>query len=118
MNLNRMTELIWKVARSEEDALRQLDEGIFKCGERALAYLIGKEILKQKEQIFPEADHIRWEPEIELGNGGPTDLAFLKENDPVLVIEMKMHNTYSSYVRDIEKLNRRQTPGCEINVKS
>lgn len=78
--------------------------GIYFSPELYVAFCLGKDIAKNRQLIFGNTN-IEWQREIDLGNGGPTDIIF-KSNEHYTVIELKLRGTYESYKADIEKLKR------------
>ncbi len=99
-----IAELIYETAYSENAALHDLaNEGIFHMPELAFAYECGKAIIREKVAVFGDV-HAKWLREVNLGNGGPTDLVFELENGEKLAIEFKLRNTTKSYENDIIKL--------------
>src|SRR5690606_13089061 len=77
--------------------------GIFFAPELYLVFQIGKLLKTQEEKIFN--GNISWIRETNFGNGGPTDLIFLKENE-LFLFEFKIASTSHSYMTDVEKLKR------------
>lgn len=93
----------------EEEDLKNIDKGIFFAPELALAYLIGKSIFENRENIFNTSpDKVLWKREVNLKNGGPSDIIFevLDNSGSVTyyVIEVKLRDTVHAYQRDINKL--------------
>ena len=80
------------------------DTGIYFTPELYVAFCIGKDIAKHRVSIFGTND-IEWQREIDLGNGGPSDIIF-RNKEQLTVIELKLRGTYDSYKADIEKLKR------------
>ena len=78
--------------------------GVFFAPELYLAFCIGRDIYKDRVNIFGTED-IEWLREINLGNGGPSDIYF-KTGDSNIIVELKLRDTGYSYQADIEKLNR------------
>ncbi len=78
--------------------------GVYFSPELYVAFCIGREISKNRNEIFQQ-DEIEWIREIDLGNGGPSDIVF-KCEELLIVIELKLRGTYNSYKADIEKLRR------------
>jgi len=90
------------------------ETGIFFAPELFIAFLLGKEITKNQELIFNN-NNIIWDREIDLGNGGPSDIVLyqLINNERKLgaVFEFKLRDTIDAYKADIEKLLRLERPG-------
>jgi len=101
--LIKIAETIGKVAEQEDTELKEFNEGIFHMPELAFAYKCGKQIMKNSDMIFGDIKP-KWKREVDLGNGGPTDLVFEFDNDRKIAIEFKMRDTRHSYKRDLEKL--------------
>jgi hypothetical protein len=78
--------------------------GVFFAPELYVAFCIGKEIYKNRNQIFKN-DEVKWARETNLGNGGPSDICF-KVDDKNVVIELKLRSTTEAYESDIQKLSR------------
>ena len=104
-----MTDNLFKTIQT---TIRQIDEelkesngtGIYFSPELFVAFCLGREISKNRGEIFP-SDKVEWLREINLGNGGPSDIVF-KNEGLFTVIELKLRGTYDSYKADIEKLKR------------
>jgi len=71
--------------------------------ELAFAYACGKAIMENKHEIFGD-DIPCWQREVDLKNGGPTDLIFGYENKERIAIEFKLRDTHDAYINDLEKL--------------
>lgn len=80
------------------------EKGIFFAPELYTAFCIGRDIYKDRLNIFGTHD-IEWLREFNLGNGGPSDIVFKNTNYHV-VLELKLRNTGYSYQADIEKLKK------------
>ena len=82
MNISeKIAETIFCVAEKENALLRNLaNDGIFFMPELAFAYECGKAIMSRSKDIF-ETQSPKWIREIDIGNGGPTDLLFELPND-------------------------------------
>lgn len=79
--------------------------GIFKMPELAFVYECGKRIMMNAENIF--GDNIpKWRRELNLGNGGPTDLVFSFTNGSEIAIEFKMVDKLQNYKNDLNKLSK------------
>lgn len=106
------TELFETVKSTINEIENNLHEsnktGVFFSPELYVAFCIGKDIAKRRELIFGTTN-IEWQREIDLGNGGPSDIIF-KNNENYTVIELKLRGTYDSYKADIEKLKRLKIP--------
>lgn len=104
--LEKILEKIETVAIEEEKELSSIgkDCGIFDMPELAFAYVCGKSIMKKCKDVFGQDDVI-WQREIDLGNGGPTDLVFrLQHMNRLIAIEFKMRDKIDKYLQDVEKL--------------
>jgi len=101
--LIEIAQLIGSVAEQEERDLKMLGEGIFHMPELAFAYKCGKKIMQDSEKIFGSMKP-KWVREVDLGNGGPTDLLFEFDNGKRIAIEFKMRDKSISYERDLQKL--------------
>jgi hypothetical protein len=98
-----LAEQILATVLKEEEALRQMGEGVYFMPELALSYLVGKNTalaLKQK----PEFDSVVWQREVSVGGSGPCDLVFTRAGQPFCIVEFKMVNTDDAYKSDIQKL--------------
>lgn len=73
--------------------------------ELAFAYACGKEIMSDALNVFGGKKPI-WMREVDLGNGGPTDLVIKLENSKDIAIEFKLRDTADAYISDLEKLNK------------
>ncbi len=78
------------------------DTGVFFAPELYIAFCIGRDIYKNRLNIFGTQD-IKWLRETNLGNGGLSDISF-KTADNHVVIELKLRDTRYAYQADIEKL--------------
>ncbi len=114
LDLKKLAECICKVAEEENNELLEITEnpsnatiGLFHMPELAFAYECGKHIMLNAKEIF--GDNVpKWEREINLGNGGPTDLVFIFGDGQKIAIEFKMRDTIDSYKSDITKLSNIQ----------
>lgn len=102
-------EAIKYTVLAEEEDLKQIEKGIFFAPELALAYSIGKTIYRDREKIFNQpSNKILWRREINLNNGGPSDIIFEVEYESgethFFVIELKLRDTVDAYQKDIDKL--------------
>lgn len=102
---SKLFETILEVARKENEYLTQhFGKGIFFVPELAFAYLCGKSIIINQTSIFGNAEY-SWIREKEYKKYGFADLVLEpKNNDPEIVIEFKMDDTFHSYLKDVEKL--------------
>lgn len=111
--IERISQKIVEVARKENSRLLNIasfnnpEVGIFQMPELAFAYLCGKEIMLSSKEIFGE-DIPKWERELNLGNGGPTDLLFTFKDGGRIAIEFKMRDTGDAYIGDVDKLSNIQ----------
>ncbi len=104
--LTKILQVIERVARDEqaELAFTGAGEGIFGMPELAFAYDCGKAIMLKRGDIFGDLDVI-WERELNLKNGGPTDLVFkLHKENRLIAIEFKLRDKKDAYLRDVNKL--------------
>lgn len=97
------------VLRIENDLKSVNSTGIFFAPELYLAFEVGKELYKKRIHIFGDND-IEWVRELNLGNGGPSDLILQSEND-TYVFEFKIADKWNSYERDIAKLKALKNSG-------
>ena len=104
MDIDELAKTICKVAENEDNILSELaGEGIFHMPELAFAYDCGKAIIEKSSKIFG-TNKVKWNREIDLGNGGPTDLVLTINNSYRVAIEFKMRDTSTAYENDIKKL--------------
>jgi len=104
--LKKIAETIGDVAVTEDAELRRIAyEGIFFMPELAFAYACGKAIMENKHEIFGD-DIPCWQREVDLKNGGPTDLVFEYENKERIAIEFKLRDTHDAYIKDLNKLDK------------
>ncbi len=104
-------DAIKEAVQTQKNELEIISKGIFFAPELVLAFSIGKVIYRDRANIFnAPADKINWKREINLNNGGPSDIVFEVENSSEItqsyVIELKLRNTFDSYQADIDKLIR------------
>ena len=95
------------VLKIEEELLHINKTGVFFAPELYIAFCVGKDIMQNQQQIF-NTTNVKWCREIDLNNGGITDIMFEIGNKQI-VIEVKIRDDIHSYKRDIEKLNRLKT---------
>ncbi|KFZ37103.1 hypothetical protein HR45_12785 [Shewanella mangrovi] len=113
MDLERIAEIIYETAEQEDKELLEIaNEGIFHMPELAFVYQCGKSIKKDANRIFGH-DDVKWIRELDLKNGGPTDLVFENRDDETLAIEFKMRATDTAYQNDIMKLCRIERPNTK-----
>ncbi len=107
MNISeKIAETIFCVAEKENALLSNLaNDGIFFMPELAFAYECGKAIMSRSKDIFGTQSP-KWIREIDIGNGGPTDLLFELPNEERIAIEFKIRDTSTSYKSDVNKLAR------------
>jgi len=105
---------IVEVAKKENKELMQIADnnlnselGIFHMPELAFAYECGKQIMQNSNNIFGE-NIPKWCREVDLGNGGPSDLVFQFNDESKIVIEFKMRDTGDAYISDVDKLSKLQ----------
>ncbi|WP_036800865.1 hypothetical protein [Photobacterium marinum] len=102
----KIAEAIYQTAiKYDRDLSQEADEGIFFMPELAFVFQCGLEIMRKRNSIFGNSK-VEWLREINLGNGGPCDLAFIINDSHKIVLEFKLRNTSTSYLRDIEKLSK------------
>jgi hypothetical protein len=106
-----ITKKIVEVAKNENKELMQISNndlnselGVFHMPELAFAYECGKQIMQNANNIFGE-NIPQWCRELNLGNGGPSDLVFIFNDGYKIVIEFKMINDKYAYRKDLEKLS-------------
>tara|TARA_B100000315_G_scaffold97063_1_gene89250 strand:- start:88 stop:648 length:561 start_codon:yes stop_codon:yes gene_type:complete len=103
---NKVYGLISEVALREELELRSVGTGIFSMQEEAFVYIVGKEIAKKAEVLFPTG--IRWYTEKQIEKSPKTtitDLVFEdNEGKPVLAMEFKTRRIENDCLGDIKKL--------------
>ncbi|RLA84606.1 MAG: hypothetical protein DRG78_00880 [Epsilonproteobacteria bacterium] len=109
--IKNIIEKIIAVAKKENKQLLQIanndlntELGIFHMPELAFAYECGKQIMQNPNDIFGE-NIPQWSRELDLGNGGPSDLVFVFNNGYKIVIEFKMRDTADAYINDLDKLS-------------
>jgi len=101
----KLFEIIRTTVNGIESELKRSDNtGIYFSPELHVAFCIGRDVSKNRKQIFGE-NEVQWLRETNIGNGGPSDILF-KDGDRYIVIELKLRGTYDSYKADIEKLKR------------
>lgn len=108
--IENIARKIIEVSEKENQALMTIAKsgtnskiGIFHMPELAFAYECGKQIMQNANEIF--GDNIpEWCRELDLGNGGPTDLVFTFDDGEKIAIEFKMINNKYEYRRDLDKL--------------
>lgn len=102
----RLLHTISIFAERENELLKEhFKKGIFDMPELGFAYEVGKRIALDAERHFGSAKY-NWVREIDLKNGGPTDLVFLSSDNTAknYAFEFKMDNTAQAYAADIQKL--------------
>jgi len=110
MNEDKLFKTIMFEVLSIEKDLDDLGKGIFFAPELYIGFRISKSIYNNRATIFPKYKEVEWQRELDLHNGGPSDIVFNLGNEQ-LIIELKMRNTYDSYEKDITKLMRLQNNG-------
>ncbi len=106
-NPKKLANAILDLVRKENEILISgFQKGIFDCPELALVYMLGKELATDSIEHFGTG--YQWVRETNFGQGGPTDLAFVAEDEtfPILLFEFKMDDTYHVYANDIKKLRK------------
>ena len=88
----------------DKDLNQTNNTGIYFAPELYISFCIGKDILKRQEEIF-NTTNVEWLREINLGNGGPTDIIF-KVDNKYSIIELKIRDNIHSYKSDVDKLKR------------
>lgn len=80
------------------------NKGVYFAPELHLAFCIGQKIMENRTQIFGD-ERVEWLREINLGNGGPSDIIFkYLDTNKYKVIELKLRDNYDAYRKDIIKL--------------
>ena len=109
--IQNITDKIVQVTKEENRELLSVasnklnsELGIFQMPELAFAYECGKQIMQNANEIFEE-NIPKWSRELDLGNGGPTDLVFIFDDGRKIAIEFKMRNTGDAYIEDLNKLS-------------
>ena len=98
---NSIKETVLKI----DIELKQINNtGVYFAPELYITFCIGKDILQNQQSVF-NTTNVEWLREINLGNGGPTDIIF-KIGDKYTIIELKIGDNIHSYKRDVEKLKR------------
>jgi len=100
-------KLLSKIAESDTTNNLNKDIGIFHMPELAFAYECGKNIMLDANNIF-DGNIPKWHRELDLGNGGPSDLVFEFKDKSKIVIEFKMRDTIEAYISDLKKLSKLQ----------
>lgn len=105
MDEQKLYDLIFNTLKKENEELQELtDYGIFFAPELYIATLLGKEIKRKEMDIFGES--VEWKREVQLDKKvGPTDIVFEKDQE-IFVFEIKLRDTYHSYISDINKLKK------------
>ena len=104
MNEKLLYQKIYTCLKDEDQELTSLENnGIFYAPELYVAFIMGKEIKKNDKAIFGTS--AKWIREIDLKNGGPTDIVF-KTEDLTYVFEIKLRDTYHAYNSDVIKLKK------------
>jgi len=102
---NSITKSIIEIAKTENNILSSVaDEGIFHMPELAFAYECGKKIMAESQTVFGR-NAVKWKREIDLHNGGPSDLLFELGDGCLIVIEFKLRDTKQAYINDVKKLS-------------
>ena len=102
-------KILFKVIENEvlciENELATLGKGIFFAPELYIGFRISKSIYQNRLKIFKNID-IEWHREFKIGkNKGLFDIVFTdKKLRPVIVIELKLRDTFDAYNSDILKL--------------
>lgn len=104
-------DAIKESVQHQKDELDTLSKGIFFAPELVLAFSMGKILYRDRAKIFnAPAEQITWKREVNIKNGGPSDIVFEVENRSgnliTYVIELKIRNTIDSYQADVDKLMR------------
>lgn len=90
--------------KSINNELLKLRKSIFFAPELYIGFRISKAIYMNRASIFNSSEEINWQREINLDNGGPSDIVFDYDENKRLVIELKVRDTYNAYEKDIQKL--------------
>jgi hypothetical protein len=100
----RFAEIVIKVARTEDLALRSVGKGVLRMPETAFAYAVGSAVALEASSVFGPRQ-VKWLPENSLGPlSGRTDLVFDVGDERGLAVEFKIGGTWESYCTDISKL--------------
>lgn len=100
--------IVMTIEGIEADLKKANATGIYFSPELYVAFCIGKEISRNSQSIFG-TNNATWLREVDLGNGGPSDIVF-KTNDHLTVLELKLRGTFDAYKADLEKLKRLKMP--------
>lgn len=116
VNEQRLFDLIKETVSELNKELEEVNgTGIYFAPELYVAFSIGKEIARRKDEIF-RVKNVFWGRERDLKNGGPSDIVFEqkfgKNKKVISVIELKLRDKYDAYKADIEKLIRLDLPEC------
>ncbi|SFO60335.1 hypothetical protein SAMN04488519_10912 [Algoriphagus ornithinivorans] len=107
INREELYERIFEVVQDIENELYDLNKsGVFFAPELHIVFEIGKALFRNRKALFGD-EKINWLRERNFGNGGPSDLAFeLNPKSEYVVFEFKVADKWSSYLGDIQKLQR------------
>jgi hypothetical protein len=95
-----------------KDLCETNDTGIYFAPELYVAFRLGQEIMRSRFKVFG-TENVEWLREINLGNGGPSDIVFNTHDGMYIVIELKLRNNYDAYKADIEKLKKLPDNYCK-----
>ncbi len=105
INRSYLYDTICRTTERLDKELKELiNKGIFFMPELSVAFELGKSIFKNRFHIFGTND-IEWIRELKQGDG-ISDIVFIKDENPILTIELKLVDTMYNYERDIAKLDR------------
>jgi len=108
--IQNLKSVIFRTAEHEDRELNVIcDKGLFFMPELAFAYIVGKEIAKNREQIFGEAGY-EWSRENTLEEYGLATVIFESKDaaKSSILIQFKMRDTYLSYINDIKDLRKQE----------
>lgn len=95
-------QTIFNTLKKEDSELASLTgQGIFYAPELYVAFILGKEIKRNGNQIFEQC--VEWIRETSFGKAGPSDFVF-KADKKNYVFELKLRDTIRAYCKDIDKL--------------
>jgi hypothetical protein len=104
-------ELLFKsikksVTKINKKLLTLNNTGVFFAPELYIAFCIGKEIYKNREEIFGRKE-VEWVREVAPKRGsGPVDILFKDGNVFLCGIELKVRSVREEYVADVRKLSK------------
>ena len=109
--VENLKKIIFRAAEHEDRDLNVIcDKGIFFLPEMAFAYIVGREIARNAEQVFEDKKY-NWVRENTLDELGMATAIF-EAADPAeqsILIQFKMRDTYLSYLNDIKDLRKQKS---------